>query len=543
MNASRPKRHRPRGLGGSSVRIVTALRMVFVGAVSVGVLSGEGQAAANGRFPAANQIVFSPSDPEVVVGRTTYAVLPSRDDGATFSYICEDALGLPTNAYQDPELGLTANGSLVAGLYFPTAGVDVSSDFGCNWSCTGGPLAGQSIADVVVRPDAPATVLALTSTSVSADAGGGNFSQVFQSTDNGTGWAALGVAFDPDVLVQTIDVAASDPNRVYVSGTRGFGAGRTASLFVSADGAAHWAEHPLPDFDPTSEDSIYIGAVDPTDADRVYIRSNSLATGGRSRLFVTGDGGSSFQVVKQFDIPDPGVLASEGELLGFALSPDGSKVYAGTKGAGLFVANKADLAFRMKSSIHVQCLATRGSELWACSDEVSGFVIGVSTDDGATFCPKLSTITGLAGPIACAPNAGGPLACGATANASQCRDSFEAFCSSAAPSGSCSTSASECGAPADGGEMLVADSSTPQHARGSASGGCSVARDRGASGVGAACLAAFVALLRRRKRGPKLGALRRPLRKLVVGTRSVSRRRPVHRARIRRNGVNPPEKT
>ena len=37
----------------------------------------------------------------------------------------------------------------------------------------------------------------------------------------------------------------------------------------------------------------------------------------------------------------------------------------------------------------VQCLATRGDELWTCSAEVSGFVLGVSTDDGATFTAKL----------------------------------------------------------------------------------------------------------------------------------------------------------
>ncbi|MGA7122646.1 MAG: sialidase family protein [Polyangiaceae bacterium] len=535
MMAARSKRLGRRGLVGPNPRFAGAVRLLLAGTVSFGLQPGERRAAANGRFPASNQIVFSPADPNVVVGRTTYAVLPSRDDGATWSYICEDALGLPTTAYQDPELGLSANGSLVAGLYFPTAGVDVSNDLGCNWSCAGGPLANQSIADVVVRPDTPAAVLALTSTSVPVDAGGGNFSQVFLSTDNGTNWTALGVALDPDVLAQTIDVAASDPSRIYVSGTRGFGAGRTASLFVSADDAAHWTEHPLPDFDPSSEDSIYIGAVDPTDADRVYIRSSSLATGGRSRLFVTGDGGNSFQVVKQFDVPDPGVLATEGELLGFALSPDGSKVYAGTKGAGLFVANKADLAFQMKSSIHVQCLTTRGSELWACSDEVSGFVFGVSTDDGATFCPKLSTITGLAGPIACAPNAGGPLACGATTNGSQCLDAFSAFCSAAAPSGSCSTVASECSTPADGGDVVLPDSSLGQPPRGRASGGCSVARDSRAPGVGAACLSGVVALVRRRKRDRGAAPLRPRLRNLVARMRSVW-------TRTRRNSTHSPDK-
>ncbi len=75
----------------------------------------------------------------------------------------------------------------------------------------------------------------------------------------------------------------------------------------------------------------------------------------------------------------------------------------------------------------MQCLVTRGDELWACSAAVSGFVAGVSTDDGATFTAKLPLIGDLTGAIACAPNASGA-ACGATQNSSQCGRAFTAFC-------------------------------------------------------------------------------------------------------------------
>lgn len=478
-------------------------RLTVVAALGFGLLLGATPSAANGRFPASNQIAFSPADPNVVVARTTYAVLPSRDDGATWTFLCEDSLGLPTNAYQDPELGLTANGALIAGLYFPTAGLDVSNDLGCDWNCVGGPLWQQGVVDVVVRPDTPSVVLALTSTSQPVDAGGGNFSQVFESTDNGANWAALGVAIDPSVLAQTIDVATTDSNRVYVSGTRGYGASRTASLFVSTDGAAHWTEYPLTDFDPTTEDSIYIGAVDPTDADRVYIRSNSLATGGRSRLFVTTDGGNSFQMAKEFDIPNPTVVTGDGELLGFALSPDGSTIYAGTKAAGLFVASRSDLDFHLTSTIHVQCLATRGSELWACSDEVSGFVVGVSTDNGATFCPKLSTITGLSGPAACGTDAGGLLACGAGSNASQCGASFDSFCTAASLTGSCTAVPSTCntGGPDAGAPLRSDDPPAPTETE-TTSRGCSAAGGSGPRGLLPPWVLLLLAWGRKRKSRP-----------------------------------------
>ena len=114
--------------------------------VGPGTFAGAAPARANGRFPASNQILFSPSvspsDLSFVVARTTYAVLPSRDNGATWSYLCEDALGLPSSAFQDPALVVTASGALVAGLATPTAGLDVSTDFGCTWSCVAGSLGG-----------------------------------------------------------------------------------------------------------------------------------------------------------------------------------------------------------------------------------------------------------------------------------------------------------------------------------------------------------------------------------------------------------------
>jgi hypothetical protein len=233
------------------------------------------------------------------------------------------------------------------------------------------------------------------------------------------------------VTVQTINVAVGDTNRLYVSGTRGFGSARTASLFVSTDHGMHWDEKSLPaaQYDYSTEDSVYIAAVDPSNIDRVYMRSSGIVTGGRSRLTVVTNASATaqFATVQIFTVGAAMSGEMTGELLGFALSPDGQKVYVGTKEDGLWEASASDLKFTKKSSIVVQCLATRGNELWACSAAVSGFVAGVSTDDGVTFTTKLPLIGSLSGPIACAPNATGA-ACGASQNASQCGPAYENFC-------------------------------------------------------------------------------------------------------------------
>ncbi len=379
------------------------------------LLSAE-RASANGRYPASTQIVFSTdaADPDLVVVRTTYGLSISRDDGVTWKWLCESALGVPTVSVEDPSVALTANGALVVGLY---EGLEVSrasagsaNDLGCDFACAGGPLEGLSIEDLATSTSTH-SVLALSSTDIFGDGGVSLDSRVWQSTDDGAHWAQRGPVLDPTVAVTTIDVAPSDPTRLYVSGTRGYGAARTASLFVSTDGGDTWAERPLP-FDAATEVSVFIGAVDPGDPDRVYLRSSGV-----SRLYVTSDAGASFQVP----------LTMTGQMLGFAVGP--GMVYAGSVEDGLLAASTADarLAFHEVSSIHVQCLATRGPELWACSDAESGFLVGVSTTGGAQFAPRLQ-LDGLAGPIACSASAG-PFACKATANAAQCAGAaFDAVC-------------------------------------------------------------------------------------------------------------------
>jgi hypothetical protein len=366
-------------------------------------------ARANGRFPAANQISLSPSDPDLLVVRATYGLLQSSDHGAHWTFLCEEALGLPPGADYDPAIGLTASESLVVGLIDPP-GLEISPDTGCNWSCLGGALDDEAIADIAVRPDAPHSVVALTSTGYVDDAGGGEHSQVFESTDDGQHFEPLGTAIDPAVLVTTIEVATSDPQRLYVSGGRGFGPTRTAALFVSMDQGTTWVERTAP-IDLAYESAIYIGGVDPVDADRVYLRTGGIGTSGlgHSRLLVTTNAGESFQIV----------LELSGQMLGFTLSPDGSEIYAGSVEDGLFAGDRSSLAFVHRSTIHVECLAAHANELWACADQASGFFVGLSTDNGATFTAKLQR-AGVEAPIACASQGAASVACGADANAAQC---------------------------------------------------------------------------------------------------------------------------
>ena len=336
-----------------------------------------GAASANSRYPIAGQIAFSPSQPDLVALRTTFGVLVSGDGGRNWSWICEPAVGY-ADVNQDPSIGWTAGAALV-GMF---EGLAVSPDEGCSWS-TKIPT---SIGDVVVRRDDPRGAFALTSAYQGTDDAGDlrYTSTIVATADDGATWAPFGTPIDPLVFPETIDVSA-DGTSIYVSGETFLpGNGRQGVFLRSTDQGVHYAKSTIA-LEPL-EAAPFIAAIDPTNPLRVYVRTSSAAPAGSSgaptgacRLLVSDDGGQSFRTV----------LTSAGPLLGFALSPDGTKVYAGGPDDGVQVADSATLSFAKRSSLPVQCLGASKAGLFACSDDAVAFLLGVSTDDGATFSPVL----------------------------------------------------------------------------------------------------------------------------------------------------------
>jgi photosystem II stability/assembly factor-like uncharacterized protein len=361
----------------SSARIVLALGVLAAGAF------GARPASANGRFPAANQVVVAPSDAKTLLLRATFGFLLSRDGGGTWDWICEDAVGYA--GQQDPAVGVTAGGSLLSGSF---EGLSVSLDGGCNWSFAAGGL--QNVVDLAVRPDTPHQAVAVTNAFAgSGDAGNVYRTQVWSTADDGAHWAALGAPIDPSLILVTIEVARSDPQRIYLSGHRGAKFSGSGVLLVSTNGGASYTEQAVA-LDAANESDPFVAAVDPSNADVVYLRTGGGST---SRLLVTTDAGKTFAA-----------KYSGGAMLGFALSPDGSKVYLGGADDGLQVASSADCVFHQTSTVPVQCLRTNGSTLYVCSDEMTaGFTLGASADDGVTITPALH-VANVRGPLACAPS-------------------------------------------------------------------------------------------------------------------------------------------
>jgi MYXO-CTERM domain-containing protein len=419
--------------------------------------------------------------------RNTFGLVFTSNGGQTWRWMCEDVLGLPTTSNEDPYVVWTQNLSLVIGI---SLGLEVSSNAGCDWAFAGGPLQNQLIKDLDGHPSNLHDVDLITSTfgdTANVDGGQGYVQQLFQTTDDGATWTEFGTPIDPTAIVTTLDVAPTDTDRLYVSAYRGDGMQRTGSLFVSSNRGMTWTEHQTP-LNPNTETAIYIGAVDPNNEDLVYLR-----TEGQSRLIVTSDGGQTFNAVKTMD----------DEMLGLALSPDGSKIYIGSVMDGLLVSATQTFSFTQTSTIHVQCLATQGANLWACSDEVSGFVAGVSQDDGKTFTPKLHLLS-----------IESPIGCGADAAELQCDDMpFGSLC---AQLGACYPGSEPepllttciCGGVCDGGPY-VPDAQCPSAKTNGDSGGssshsgCACSTVGGGSAFGFLAATGVVAAIARARRRTK----------------------------------------
>jgi MYXO-CTERM domain-containing protein len=423
-------------------------------------------AHANGRFPASNQILVSPSDPNSLVLRTTFGILFSSDTGKNWDIVCEKAVGY--GGTEDPSLGLTGT-TILAGTF---EGLTQSADKACSWALVPGDLTQNVIVDVVVRPDTPSTVLALSNKFLSADDAGASLftSNVFVTTNAGQSWAKNGPALDPTIVFETIEVAKSDPQRVYVSGVRGAGSTEQGVVLTSKDAGQTWTEHAFP-LDTSSERAPFISAVDPTNADRVYARTKGTAG---SRLLVSDDAGGSWKEVVKF----------QSDMLGFALSPDGKKIYVGGPKDGLQVGDSTSLAFAQVSKIAIQCLGAFNGKLYACSNEVGGFILGTSDDDGKSFTALLH-LCGVRGPLACGPQT----------SEAQCVPDWPALRDtlSTCPDGGTSSSGGSSGTP-DGGTSSGSSSGCSSCALGPEDAGVGSLAALGVVGIG------LLASRRRRRR-------------------------------------------
>jgi len=347
----------------------------LIGAAMLAVCLGfSWTAKANGRFPTANQLVVDPANPSRIVVRATIGVLISTDAGKTWRWICESAYSSKV-LLDDPAIGVTADGSILVG---GTNGMSRGEASGCSFAEPKGALVGKRVIDLAVESTNRARAYAIYG--VLADSGTVNdppiAGGVARTVDNGATWVDVGSIID-DFTPFTIDVAPSNPDVLYASGLDAVAVHQL--LFRSDDAGEHWKRIVIP-----GSGNVFIAAVDPLSPDTVYVRTDA----DMSRLLVLevgADGGVTSQEL----------LTANDLLVGFALSPDGKRIAAGSSAAGVFLLTRSDADAGLWTSepirkFNVSCLTWAAAGVYGCSNEQrDGFAIGLSADARQEFSPLL----------------------------------------------------------------------------------------------------------------------------------------------------------
>ncbi len=293
--------------------------------------------------------------------------------------------------------------------------------------------------------------------------------RTWTSSDNGHTWATAGVPLPTNFLALTVDIAPAATGakgNVYASGfVVNSATDYVGTLVHTTDGGATWQSFTVPGSNNLS--APYIAAIDPNDANTLYVRFAS----DQGVLLVTHDGGQTFSTL----------YTATGQLLAFALSPDGKTILTGGEMDGILKASTSDYKFTKISSLHVRCLTwSDPSDVYACASEANdGFTVGKSVDQGMTFS-AIHHLSCLEGPVGCAAS---------SAVTTECAAGW-ATVSSTIQSDTCTSSSSSSSSSTTGGGTAMAK------------GGCAVAPG-GTNGGSVAVLALGLATyVGRRKRRP-----------------------------------------
>lgn len=339
-------------------------------------------AEANGRFPQANYLILGPGRRnDLIVMRATFGLVLSRDRGAHWDWVCEESLDAVGTF--DPSIALGADRRIVMGL--PT-GMRTSSTSHCAWFSPGG--AAESVIDIT--QDATGEVLFAAGTDYGAST---PVTRVYRSDDRGLTWRVT--ATESAYIVETVDVAPGNPQRVYLSGYR---PGAVGTLLRSDDGGSSFRATAarFPELA-----SVWIAAVHPTNPDRLWLR---VAEGLGTALQRSDDGGASVAQIAQTSEP----------MDGFALSDDGETVWYGTgnRALGIHRSVRGAAFSRVAGAAAVRCMRFHDGLLFVCGDEaIDGYSLAWSGDGGDTLNPLMS-LRDIRGPLSgCAEDGGVSAVC------------------------------------------------------------------------------------------------------------------------------------
>jgi hypothetical protein len=374
---SRPNAARDAGSGVPARSAMAHARWLWLAFLVAGFAWLPSPLRADGAFADSQVILLPRAQPHRIIASSDIAgLVVSDDDGASWSWICEGAIGYFAALFQ---LGPAPDESLYA---ITQAGLARSSDAGCSWQHADGSA--RHAGDVFPDASDPQHVFAIAQVSASAESP--LLSDIVCESNDG------GLSFGPakystsSASLTGVEVARSDPSIVYL--TMSSLKLQHPYIVRSQDGGASWTEQDLSSQLDRRPWVIRILTVDPADADTLYIR---LSDGVRDALAITHDGGATLQLAEQLDT----------RMTAFLLRSDGALIVAAAD-ATSFISSDGGASFAPWSSeFQIQALAEKDGALYAtASSKADGFSVAVSTDAGSHWRPLLR-LDELRGPLHC----------------------------------------------------------------------------------------------------------------------------------------------
>lgn len=337
------------------------------------LLAAATPALANGRPPGTSTINFRQGHVNDVIAGMTFGAVISHDNGATWHYFCEDAIGY--GGMYDPDYSYTSSGKIFATTF---VGLKVNST-GCTFDDTS--LGQRFVSSDELGPDGALYAGTADTSTTNAD------SDIYKSTDDGTTFPAMTMPGMINDWWESLTVAHSDAKRVYLTGYRfvtatGGGSTKVFLLFTSSDGGASWQPMQLDTMQTNVSSAIDIAGIDRTTPTTVYARVTIPDGIVGDALYRSTDAGQHWTKI----------LEKGDSLNAFAVRANGDLV-AGTPTLGASVSHdKGDTWTALVNPPHLGCLVENDAgELWGCTQnfgsmQVPGDNYGImKTTDLATW--------------------------------------------------------------------------------------------------------------------------------------------------------------
>ena len=327
------------------------MKLVAALAVLLALAGRSIPAHANGRAPGTRTIHFQRGNETHVIAGMTFGLLLTDDNGKSWRWMCEDAVGY--GGIYDPFYAYTKTGAIFGTSFFGMKAMRDRCEFGLT------PLGDKFVSTLALGPND-----ALFGGMVDLTDG-----KLYRSADDG---ATFPIGTMPGMLNDwwsTIEAAPSNANRVYATGYRlKSGQPKEFLLYRSVNGGQTFTPLPITDFVTRENSTLEIAGISKTNPDLVFARVTLEDNSISDAIYRSTNGGLNWTRI----------LGKRGAIA-FVVRANGALV-AGTQVRGSYVSidngnNWSELA----GAPHINCLVENSlEEVWACTQNFG--VMGVPTD-------------------------------------------------------------------------------------------------------------------------------------------------------------------